>query len=81
MKKKSKQTTTETAAAVIAEQIIQNALPKPSVKAIMYRISSLTAACKRQHDTDPEQRAKFFAQALSEIDTAASNYWKHHARA
>jgi hypothetical protein len=61
MKKNSKQQKNEAriAAQVIAEQITANMNPSP--KAIMHRISSLTAAAKKH---GPEA----FAFALSQID-------------
>lgn len=70
MKKNSKQQKNEAriAAQVIAEQIINNA-KTPSVKALMHRISSLTAAAAKN---GPQA----FAFALSQIDTAARAYWK-----
>ena len=70
MKKNSKQQKTEAriAAEVIAAQIITNT-KAPSVKALMHRISSLTAAAVKR---GPEA----FAFALAEIDTAARTFWK-----
>ena len=70
MKKNSKQQKTEAriAAEVIAAQIITNT-KTPSVKALMHRISSLTAAAVKR---GPEA----FAFALAEIDQAARAYWK-----
>ena len=81
--KKQNKTETETAAAVIAEQIIQNAKPKaPSVKAIMYRITALTNAAARRVTNNPDaNRAEVFAYTLRAIEETAAQYWKHHARA
>jgi hypothetical protein len=68
MKKNSKQQKNEAriAAQVIAEQITANMNPSP--KAIMHRITSLTAAAKKH---GPEA----FAFALSQIEKAARAYW------
>lgn len=70
MKKNNKQQKQEVriAAEVIAEQIIQNS-KTPSTKAIMQRISSLTAAAAKN---GPEA----FGYALRQIDAAARAYWK-----
>ena len=70
MKKNSKQQKQEAriAAQVIAEQIINNT-KTPTPRAIMHRISSLTAAAAKN---GPQA----FAFALSRIDTAARAYWK-----
>ena len=54
------------AAQIIAEQIITNMNPSP--KAIMHRITSLTAAAKKH---GPEA----FGYALQQIDAAARAYW------
>jgi hypothetical protein len=69
MKKNSKQQKNEAriAAQVIAEQITANMNPSP--KAIMHRITSLTAAAKKH---GPEA----FAFALSQIEKAARAYWQ-----
>ena len=68
MKKNSKQNEARIAAQVIAEEIINNT-KTPSPRAIMHRISSLTAAAAMH---GPQA----FAFALSQIDTAARAYWK-----
>ena len=70
MKKNSKQQKQEAriAAQVIAEQIINNT-KTPTPRAIMHRISSLTAAAVKN---GPEA----FGFALSRIDAAARAYWK-----
>lgn len=68
MKKNTKKTETTIAAEVIAREIIQNAKP-PSAKAIMQRITSLTAAAVKN---GPEA----FGYALRQIDNAARAYWK-----
>ena len=69
MKKNSKQQKQEAriAAEVIAKQIITNT-KTPSPKAIMQRISSLTAAAAKQGPTS-------FGFALKQIDAAARAYW------
>ena len=69
MKKNSKQQKQEAriAAQVIAEQIITNT-KTPSVKALMHRISSLTAAAAKQGPAS-------FGFALKQIDAAARAYW------
>ena len=69
MKKNSKQQKNEAriAAQVIAEQITANMNPSP--KAIMHRITSLTAAAKKR---GPEA----FAFAMSQIDKTARAYWQ-----
>ena len=55
--------------------------PVPSVRALMYRISTLTkAAAKRAADNTEADRAETFGFALREIENAAALYWKHHAR-
>jgi len=86
MKKQKKQQSPKTETAVIAqaiaEQIVENATPKaPSVKAIMHRISSLTAAAAQRVKTTQADPATVYAYTLREIETAARTYWKHHARA
>ena len=65
--KQQKQNEAKIAAQVIAEQIITNT-KTPSVKALMHRISSLTAVAVKR---GPEA----FAFALTEIDQAARAYW------
>ena len=55
--------------------------PVPSVRALMYRISTLTkAAAKRAAENAEADRAETFGFALREIENAAALYWKHHAR-
>ena len=68
MKKNSKQQEARIAAQVIAEQIINNT-KTPSPRAIMHRISSLTAAAAKN---GPQA----FGYALQQIDRAARAYWK-----
>ena len=80
--KRNQQTPTETAAAVIAEQIIENAKPAPSVKALMYRITALTNAAARRVTNNPDaNRAEVFGYTLRAIEETTAQYWKHHARA
>ena len=80
--KKQNKTEAETAAAVIAEQIIENAKPAPSVKALMYRITALTTAAARRVTNNPDaNRAEVFGYTLRAIEETAAQYWKHHAHA
>ena len=78
--KKQNKTETETAAAVIAEHIIENAKPAPSVKAIMYRITAIVAQAGRTVNAG-HNPANVYAAALNGIHEATRNYWKHHAHA
>ena len=52
----------------------------PTVRAIMYRISTLTAAAARHvTNNDKADRAEVFGYALRAIEETAAQYWKHHA--
>ena len=52
----------------------------PTVRAIMYRISTLTAAAARNVTNSPDaNRAEVFGYALRAIEETAAQYWKHHA--
>ena len=81
--KTKKQKTTTTEAKPAPEQVPTDTKPQPvpSVRALMYRISTLTkAAAKRAADNTGADRAETFGFALREIENAAALYWKHHAR-
>ena len=53
----------------------------PTVRAIMYRISTLTAAAARHvTNNDKADRAEVFGYALRAIEETAAQYWKHHAK-
>ena len=72
MKTKKQTKTTETTTAPKANV--------PTVRAIMYRISSLTAAAARHvTNNDKADRAEAFGYALRAIEETAAQYWKHHA--
>ena len=81
MKTKKQKTTTEAKPA--PEQVPTDTKPQPvpSVRALMYRISTLTKAAARRAEQNTEaDRAETFGFALREIENAAALYWKHHAR-
>ena len=81
MKTKKQKTTTEAKPAPEATPTDTKPQPVPSVRALMYRISTLTkAAAKRAADNTGADRAETFGFALREIENAAALYWKHHAR-
>ena len=72
MKTKKQTKTTEPTAAPKANA--------PTVRAIMYRISTLTAAAARHvTNNDKADRAEVFGYALRAIEETAAQYWKHHA--